>query len=145
LRIRVFQPHGPASFVAWLRRIARNNLRDALRSLQREKRPNPRQRLTHAPSSEDSYVNLIELLGATTSTPSRSAMRAEAKQLLEAAMDHLPPDYAQVIRLCDLEGRTGQEVAELMGRSRGAIVMLRSRAHDRLREWLGSGSAFLTG
>ena len=49
-----------------------------------------------------------------------------------------------MIRLYDLEGRPIAEVAAEMGRSSGAVHMLRARAHDRLRELLGPESAFFT-
>src|SRR5256885_1282570 len=39
LRIRSFRPRDPDSFMAWLRRAAENNLQDAFRNLEREKRP----------------------------------------------------------------------------------------------------------
>ena len=64
--------------------------------------------------------------------------------MLTEAIKKLPPDYATVIRLYDLEGRTGPRVAEAMSRSRGAIHMLRARAHDMLVSFLGSQSQYFT-
>ena len=66
-----------------------------------------------------------------------------------AAYPDESPDFgsarnATVVRLYDIEGRSGPEVATTMGRSRGAVVMLRARAHDRLAELLGSGSKFFS-
>jgi RNA polymerase sigma-70 factor (ECF subfamily) len=132
------------AFFAWLRQVAQNNLRDAIKALECEKRLPPGERL-EPPRGEDSFVALYEQLGATNSTPSRRAARAEIKTLVEAAIDELPPDYATVVRLFDLECRTGPQVAATMGRSRGAVHMLRARAHDRLREHLGSSSLFFSG
>ena len=96
------------------------------------------------PHGDDSHLALYELLGATSTTPSRQAARHEAKATLQAAIAELPPAYAQVVRLYDLDGRSGPEVAAAMRRSRGAIFMLRGRAHDRLREILGSPTKFLS-
>ena len=143
LEIDRFTPQGPESFLAWVRRIAQNNLRDAIKALEREKRPPPERRV-ESPGGEDSYVALYGLLGATSTTPSRVAARQEAKSILEAAIKELPPDYARVIRLYDLESRSGPEVAAAMGRSRGAIALLLIRAHDRLRERLGSATKFFS-
>src|SRR5262245_40089030 len=39
LRIGSFQPGG--AFAAWIRKIAENNLQDAIRELERNKRPSP--------------------------------------------------------------------------------------------------------
>jgi DNA-directed RNA polymerase specialized sigma24 family protein len=56
----------------------------------------------------------------------------------------MPPDYSTVIRMYDLEGRGAESVASAMGRSTGAVYMLRSRAHDMLRTLI-EGSDFFTG
>ena len=48
------------------------------------------------------------------------------------------------MRLYDLECQPPQQVAEALGRSVGAVHMLRARAHDRLRELLGSASKFFS-
>ncbi|MBU0639784.1 MAG: RNA polymerase sigma factor [Planctomycetes bacterium] len=143
LQIGRFTPCGPDSFLAWLRQIARNNLRDALKGLARDKRPPPNRQVGPQPDT-DSYVALCDLLGATTTTPSRAAASRETRCMLDSAIAELPPDYAQVIRLHDLEGRAGPEVARAMGRSRGAVFMLLARAHDRLRVKLGSETKFFS-
>jgi RNA polymerase sigma-70 factor (subfamily 1) len=143
LRIGCFVPRGQESFLAWLRRIAKNNLRDAIKALERDKRPPPAKRV-EVPPGEDSFVALYEMLGATGSTPSGHAAREEAETILRAAINELPLDYAQVVRLHDLEGRSGGEVGAVMGRSRGAVVMLLARARDRLKETLGSATKFFS-
>ena len=143
LQIGQFEPKGSESFPAWLRQIAQNNLRDAIKGLNGEKRPPPAKRL-EPPRLDDSVVALYELLGVTTTTPSRVAATEEAKSCLESAIRELPKDYATVVRLHNLEGRTGPEVAATMGRSRGAVFMLLARAHERLRERLGTASQFFS-
>lgn len=145
LLINQFKHRGPGSFLAWLSQVAENNLRDALRGLQAAKRPNPKKRVQvskHA--AENSFVALVELLGATESTPSRAAARDESEQIIERVLSALPPDYERVVRLYDLECRSAQEVAEQLGRSPGAIYMLRARAHERMRGELGNASQFFT-
>ena len=141
LRIRQFTPQETGSFLAWLTRIAENNLRDSIRALERAKRPSPRRRIGESPG-EDSVVALVEVLGYTTTTPSRHAGRHEVSELVDRAVRKLPPDYATVIRLYDLEGQSADRVARVMDRSIGAVYMLRARAHDRLRELLGAESNF---
>jgi len=133
-----------ASFLGWLTRIAENALRDAIRGLSRQKRPDPARRVvTQSPS--DSYVGLLESLGVTTTTPSREATQRDAAKVLEAAIDRLPEDYHRAIKLYDLEGHSVAHVAAAMGRSVGAVHMLRARAHDRLRQDLGTTSQFFSG
>ncbi|GJQ28207.1 MAG: RNA polymerase sigma factor RpoE [Phycisphaerae bacterium] len=143
MRITSFQPRHEGSFLAWVSLIAENNLRDAIKELERQKRPNPRNRV-QATAGQDSYVALVEMLGATMTTPSIQAARGELVGALDQALAKLPPDYAKVIRLYDLEGRDANEVAKEVGRSPGAVYMLLARAHDRLKDVLGSESRFFT-
>jgi len=132
-----------ASFVAWLTRVAENNLRDAVRSFDRAKRPDPRKRVT-GPVNEDSYVGLVEVLGVTTTTPSRVAAKKEAVSIMDTVLGKLPADYAQVVRLYDLECRPIEDVSRELGRSTGACYMLRARAHDALRDAMGTASQFFS-
>lgn len=132
-----------ATFVAWLRRVAENNLRDAIRELERKKRPSPAKRLQD-PGGEESYVALIERLGNSSSTPSRHAARGEASRIVTAALERLPTDYATALRMYDIEGKAISDVASAMGRSPGAVHMLRARALDRLRSLLGAPGDYFT-
>lgn len=143
MRIERFQPRHEGSFVAWLSHIAENNLRDAVKELERQKRPNPRNRV-QAGRGDDSYVALVELLGATVTTPSLVAARFEVKTALDQALEKLPTDYAKAVRMYHLEGRDCKEVAEALGRSQGAVYMLLARAQDRLKDILGSSSKFFS-
>jgi RNA polymerase sigma factor (sigma-70 family) len=143
LQIGGLTARDPAAFLSWLRRIAQNNLRDAIKELERAKRPNPRKRLADA-DGEGSFVALVEMLGVDSLTPSRAARTGEARRAVSAALEKLPPDYAAVVRLYDLEGREIADVARELRRSPGAVHMLRARAHDRLRALLGEASGFFS-
>ncbi len=131
------------AFSRWLRRIAENNLKDAIHWLHREKRPQPEHRVTPS-DDEDSLVWLCQRLTGGVESPSRHAVGNEVRQLLEAEISNLPSDYRDVLRWIYLEGKTVGEVAQRIGRTKGAVHLLRIRAVDRLRERLGSGSAFLS-
>ena len=121
--------------------MAENNLRDAIRSLEARKNPSPRRQLDiHA---SDTSLALFNVLSAGGGTPSRAVRRDEADQCLRDALRMLPPDYARTVQLYDLEGKSVEEVAASLGRSAGAVFMLRMRAHERLRELLGSPSQIL--
>ncbi|MFG0283875.1 MAG: RNA polymerase sigma factor [Phycisphaerales bacterium JB039] len=143
-RLGQFKTGGTDGFRAWLSRVAENNLIDAVRALEAAKRPSPRQKVTRA-GRDDSAVALIEQLSATgQGTPSRVAARGEAVRFMEQALGALPADYEKVVRMYDLEGRPISEVAAELGRSEGAVYMLRARAHDRLRDQMGPASKFFT-
>jgi RNA polymerase sigma-70 factor (ECF subfamily) len=130
------------SFISWLRRIATNNLRDAVKELGRKKRPQPANRV-QPQTWEDSCVGLLEMLGTSSATPSRHVARNEGVQLMEEALQALPQDYQRVIRMYDLEGKSIADVSSAVNKSTGAVHMLRARAHDRLRDLLGSASRIL--
>lgn len=146
LRLDQFRTGGVAGFRAWLGRLAENNLIDAIRALEAAKRPNPHRRATRVGGAGgDSAVALVEQLSASgDGTPSRVLARGEAVKLMEQMLDGLPQDYQRVVRMYDLEGRPISQVAAELGRSEGAVYMLRARAHDRLREAMGPASKFFT-
>lgn len=142
LQIRDFEPGKPGTFLAWLTRIAENNLLDAIRAEERVKRPSPRDR---APDSAgDSSFDLWMTLTGTGTTPSGQAARTEVKSMLDAAIDRLPPDYQAVVREYDIAQKPREEVAKAMKRSVHAMYMLRARAHDHLRKLLGRSSRFFS-
>lgn len=141
MQIGRFDSSRPEAFAGWLRRIAENNLRDAIRALEARKNPSPRRQLNAG--GGDASLALFDVLTAGVGTPSRAVRRDEADQRLRLALTFLPPDYARTVQLYDLDQRPVEEVAAALGRSSGAIYMLRMRAHERLRELLGSPSQIL--
>jgi RNA polymerase sigma-70 factor (ECF subfamily) len=141
LRIKELSANTVGSFVAWLEQIAQNNLRDAIRELTRARRPDPTCQI-RGRDRDESISTLLATLADDTRTASSICATQEAVSLLEKALKHLPEDYRQVVELFDLEGRPAEEVARVMGRSRGGIYVLRVRAHGRLRGLLGSTTHF---
>lgn len=144
-RLETFRGGDASNFLAWLTRLAENNLIDAVRMLEADKRPDPRKRVNAvSPDDDSSAVAFIEQIGVSQTTPSNAAAMQEMKGALDRVLDRLPPDYATVVRLYDLAGRPIAEVASELGRSEGAVYMLRARAHDRLRDLLPSESRFFS-
>lgn len=131
-----FTPRQDGSFARWLITIAKHNLINAIQSLEAEKRGGKRRRV-EPEGQDDSFLGLYELLGGTTTTPSRQAARHEAREALEQAIEQLPADYRLVVRMYDIEGHPVEVVSQTMKRSPGAVFMLRARAHRALRKLLG--------
>ncbi len=138
-----FEPRGEGSFPAWLSSLARCNLLDAIKMLETAKRGGDRRRV-ESPRSDESFVALYELLGATSRTPSRAAAATEARGVLGTALDQLPEASRQVIELYDLAGQPIESVAAELGRSEGAVYMLRARALQHLARAMGTASKFFT-
>jgi len=143
LDIGQFVPQGEGSFPAWLLTLAKRNLLDALRMLEAEKRGGGRKQ-AKSPPGDESFVALYERLGGTSSTPSRKVARSEACSALQRAIKRLPGAQRRVVQMYDLEDRPIGEVAAALGRSEGAIYMLRARAHRRLCEIMGTASKYLS-
>jgi RNA polymerase sigma factor (sigma-70 family) len=146
-RFETFTNGDANGFLSWMSRLAENNLIDAVRMIEADKRPNPRNRVETAGkigSGGEAMQSLIDMIGVTVTSPSSAAAGEEIKTALAAVLDRLPEDYATVIKLYDLQGRSASELAAELGRSEGAIYMLRARAHDRLRDLLPSESKFFS-
>ncbi len=135
---------GARAFPSWLRRVAENNLRDAVQGLERAKRPPPHKRIGSETGAQDDLAGLYDLVTGGTASPSRHAARNEARRILEAEIDTLPDDYRLVLRLVYLDDKPVADVALLIGRTKGAVHLLRIRAVERLRVRLGSASRFLS-
>ena len=135
LRIGSLRDATPPGLRAWLIRIIDNNLRDAVRSLERDKRPDSRRRQTQGVAGE-SIRGLLQRQASEQSGVSQPLQREEEFEHLRSAIQRLPKSYRLVIERMDIEERDVDEVAEELGRSRGAVHLLRSRARERLRELL---------
>ena len=141
--IRRFDLKRDGSFSGWLSSLAKCNLHDAIRMLEAEKRGGDRKRV-EVKLSGDSHAALIELLSSDGSTPSRHAAHDEARSVLDHSISKLPPDYRKVVRMYDLEGESIEKTAAALGRSHGAVYMLRARAHDWLRELMGAATNYFS-
>lgn len=133
LRIRTLRTQTVAGLRGWLLRIAQNNLTDAVRALDRDKRPDARNRLTNGPKGQSARTLLAAMTGGDPSVSSGAVVREDITRL-RAAIARLPRSYRGVIEEIDLGERSVADVAADWKRSVGAVHMLRSRAHDRLRE-----------
>jgi RNA polymerase sigma factor (sigma-70 family) len=77
---------------------------------------------------------------ASVGGPEMAAVRKELRLHLHAELDSLPETYRFLVVQCYLEGKTNQEVAQLLDRPIGTIKGWMSRARGMLRERLsGTG------
>ncbi|RPI84636.1 MAG: RNA polymerase sigma factor, partial [Planctomycetaceae bacterium] len=133
LSIHQFDPRG--SFEGWLFRIAKNNLLDAIRGLQAERRGGKFQQRSLFDFSGP-HLTLYHLLVDSITPPSGRASRNEIRREVGHAVAQLPAHYRAVVEQYDIAGRPVDEVARALECSTGAIFMRRARAHDCLREIL---------
>ena len=120
-------------YLAWLRRMLANNLRDAWKALRRGKRDVAREQSLDV-AVEQSSARIANWLAADQSSPSRRAIRAEDILQLADALALLPDAQREAIVLHHLEGWTLCEVAAQMERGEPAVAGLLHRGLKRLRE-----------
>lgn len=109
------------SFSGWLYRIAHNIVVDHYRSWRK-----------------DGDLPLEERLVTLQGDPVKSLDRSLTQSNVRLAIDQLTTEQSQVISLKFLEGMSNTEIAEIMGKTEGAIKSLQHRALDTLRRVLAS-------
>jgi RNA polymerase sigma-70 factor (ECF subfamily) len=135
-----FRGHSDAELIAWLRQILANQLAESMRHFGAEARDLAREKSLHL-GVEDSSARLDSWLAAEQSTPSQRVMREEQHLRLAEALAHLPEDQRQAVELHHLQGYSVAEAAELMNRSRAAVVGLLFRGLKKLRQLLDDSQA----
>jgi RNA polymerase sigma factor (sigma-70 family) len=71
---------------------------------------------------------------AESQSPETLLLRKADGQLLNQALDELPPDFREVLVLLELEGLSYREIAEVLGIPIGTVMSRLARARHRLRE-----------
>jgi RNA polymerase sigma-70 factor (ECF subfamily) len=126
-----------AELVSWLRQILAARLADLVRRHLGARQRDARLECRLADDLDRSSAALRAGLVDRQPSPSQSAARRERAVLLADALRALPPDYAEVIVLRNLEELSFPEVARRMGRSTGSVEKLWVRALVRLHRALG--------
>ncbi len=121
---------GGSAFSTWLYRIATNH------ALMKLRRKNP-----ETVGLDDLPVPTHEELKQRTITdweldPNQAMLRKEVRQVLDRAIQSLPPTYRSVALLRDVEDLSTAETAEVLGISEGAVKTRLHRARLALREKL---------
>jgi RNA polymerase sigma-70 factor (ECF subfamily) len=111
---------GESTFETWLYRMVVNRCLDHRRRVLRR-------------------IPFVESLLAAGESALQGLLRAETAQGVQQAVAKLPADQRIVVVMRYTEGRSYEEIAELLGCSRGTVASRLSRAHKtlekRLRCW----------
>ena len=107
------------SFRAWLFAIAHNVVVDQVRG-----------------RFPDQALDAAAAAPTPVPPPEEQALAADDERILRALLARLTPDQRQVVEL-RLAGLTDREIAQVLGRSHGAVRMSQFRAVARLRTLLG--------
>ncbi len=114
--VRVFRSlptYTPGTFEGWLHRITTNLFLDITRR---------RQRIRFEGLGEETAARLK----GTEPTPSQAFDDRHLDHDIAAALADLPPEYRAAVVLCDIEGLTYEEIADVLGVKLGTV---RSRIH----------------
>ena len=103
---------------AWLYRIAANEIADRAERLGRER-----------------------TIGAPLEAEEADQEEAQDRSKVFALVRELPEDQRRVLELRFIEDKTTREVAEVLGRSEGAIKQLQFRGLERVRARIGGKHA----
>lgn len=133
----------PGGFYKWLETIALRRLKSVSRDLTRQKR-DIRRNQSRFQDAETSIHDLIERIPGAQSSPSRRLAKQEASAAAVSSLARLEEDQRNVITMRFLEHRPVSEIAEELGKSKGAVHMLITRGLDRLEKLLGSISRYLS-
>jgi RNA polymerase sigma factor (sigma-70 family) len=121
------------SFRSWLLRIATNACYDVLRL--RQRRPTVS---IDAAGDDDDDLGPLQI-PATDESPDDTALRRELAAAIQQNLTLLPEDQRVVLILCDIEGLTYEEIAQITGTNLGTVKSRLSRGRGRLRELLRAG------
>jgi RNA polymerase sigma-70 factor (ECF subfamily) len=138
---------GHASFKTWLFRILANRARTravresrivALSSLVRRETESyePAVDPSRFRSADDPYPGHWLVTPATDELPEERLLADELSKHVREALTQLPPAQAEVVRLRDIEGLTGEEVCEVLSLSEGNQRVLLHRGRSKIRSIL---------
>ena len=126
--LKDFTYRDEGDFLRWLSRIAENKLHDIVDRFHAEKRDIRREIPFKKVETDTEDVSAGVAGPLQTTTPSILLLRKEQLDRLERAIDALKPEYREVILLSRIERLSQEEIGARLGKSKGAIAMLLSRA-----------------
>jgi RNA polymerase sigma factor (sigma-70 family) len=122
----------PEGFRPWLLRIAVNACYDQLR--RRKRRPG--ESLEALGREPDEESGPAERVPDPAPGPEQQALSSETARGIEAALARLSPDQRLTVVLCDVQGLSYDEAAQVMAVELGTVKSRLSRARAQLRDLL---------
>ena len=124
---------GESAFPTWLLAIAENRLRDYFR---RQRRINQREQALSESFNEEHEQFAQDIVDLSLgSNPQERTLDEEFEKNYEDAVNSLPRQMRRCMLFC-LQGYTYQQIADLMGLSRGAVSKHLSDARAKIAAYL---------
>src|SRR5437762_8695391 len=124
----------------WLCQVAEQRIIDAHRRFAARKRAADREVSAHA-TPPGASRELIDLLAASLTSASQAFARNERQAMLNGAIAQLPEGSRNVLRWRYVDGLPTKEIAEMIGKSDGAVRVMLTRTLHKLQELLGPEAA----
>ena len=122
---------------SWLCQIAERRIIDLHRRFfGAQKRDAGREVSLGSNSSDTQQAGLINLLVASLTTPSQAFSRNAREEKLLAALDKLPAEQREALRLRYIESLPSKQIAERLGKSDAAVRVMLTRSLKKLHELL---------
>ena len=126
----------------WLCQVAERRIIDAHRKhVAAQKRSADREVPLDAKGRDSGQRGLIDFLVASMTTASQAFSRDQRHIQLQVALEKLPDDHREALRLRYVVGMPTKQIAEKLGKSDGAVRVLLTRTLNRLQEILGPEAA----
>jgi RNA polymerase sigma-70 factor (ECF subfamily) len=122
---------GEASLRTWLTRIALND------ALQRRRRQRSTVELDQLDTARERIRSDVVLSSLITPTPEQAAARSQVREILERAVDDLPPAFRTVLIMRDVEEVSVDETANILAIKPETVRTRLHRARRMLRDSLG--------
>src|SRR5580700_12185059 len=128
---------------SWLCQLAEHRIIDAHRKLvAAQKRSADREQQSPASSTETQRGGFIDMLVVSMTTPSGALSRDQREFRLQQALQNLPEESQQALRLRYVEGLPSKEIAARLQKTDGATRVLLTRSLAKLQELLRHDSEF---
>ena len=125
----------------WLCQLADRRIVDAHRRyFEAEKRAAAKEVAGNAQATSGRAA-LIDLMVASMTSPSMVFSRNQRVMRMLSALDELPDEPKEALRLRYVLGLPSKEIAERMGKSDGSVRVMLSRALDKLQGIMGPDDA----
>jgi RNA polymerase sigma-70 factor (ECF subfamily) len=126
----------------WLCQMAERRIIDAHRHhFAAKKRSAAREVALGSPGGDTKQAGLIDLLVASMTSASAAFSRDQRQLKLLAALDQLPEESREALRLRYVESLPSKEIAERLGKTDGACRVLLTRSLKKLQDILGPDAA----
>ncbi len=126
------------SFKSWILRIVTNTCYDHLRYSNRRPATSLEDLVEEAPEHSASLMNADEPL-------EERMLRGELAEWLQMGINQLPQDQRVVVVLCDVQGLSYLETAEIIEQPLGTVKSRLNRGRRRLRDFLLTQQELLPG